>query len=98
MVAGHLLPQIQILFCREEDIHWCRPVGGFVPRSTPLHLRCGVGTTWEWTAWAVNGTDHFLQIMLIENIALAAFKSRVALRFLSCVLGPGRRQIILNAI
>lgn len=30
MVAGHLLPQIQILFCREEDIHWCRPVGGFV--------------------------------------------------------------------
>jgi hypothetical protein len=72
--------------------------GRNVPRSTPLHLRCGVGTTWEWTVWAVNGTDHFLQIMLIENIALAAFKSRVALRFLSCVLGPGRRQIILNAI
>lgn len=35
MVAGHLLPQIQILFCREEDIHWCRPVGGFVRTADP---------------------------------------------------------------
>lgn len=68
------------------------------PRSTPLHLRCGVGTTWEWTVWAVYGTDRLLQSMLVKNIALAAFKSRVALRFLCRVLGPGRRQIILNAI
>lgn len=68
MVAGHLLPQIQILFCREEDIHWCRPVGGFVrtadlgcwkmlrdARTTAsVKLRRGVVNKSQGRQWAEN--------------------------------------------
>ncbi|WP_182911651.1 hypothetical protein [Paracoccus sp. JM45] len=42
--------------------------------------------------------DRFLQSMLPENIALAAFKRLVSLCFLCRVFRPDRRQIMLNAI